>query len=111
MKAATRRTRRPIGFAPRVALICTLVVLLAGCSHTWSPGQAPPIPLDVVKARDPGLSVDLVNNQPNAIPQLFASVGGNDHYANYNEWTQFFCDVLDGRTCQAQRSCLQSKSQ
>jgi hypothetical protein len=90
MMTATRRKRCPNGFAPRVALCCALVLLLAGCTHTWTPGQAPPIPLDVVKARDPGLSVNLVNNQPNTEPQLFASVGGHKHYANYNEWTEFF---------------------
>jgi len=90
MKTATRRNSCPIGFAPRVALFCTLVLLLAGCTHTWSPGQAPPIPLDVVKAREPGLSVDLVNNQPNTTPQMFGSVSGHKHYANYNEWTEFF---------------------
>ena len=90
MRSATRPNSCPIGFSPRVALFGTLVLLLAGCSHTWSPGQAPPIPLDVVKARDPGLSVDLVNNQPITEPQLFASVSGHKHYANYNEWTEFF---------------------
>ena len=90
MRSATRPNSCPIGFSPRVALFGTLVVLLAGCSHTWSPGQAPPIPLDVVKARDPGLSVDLVNNQPITEPQIFASVSGHKHYANYNEWTEFF---------------------
>ena len=90
MRSATRPNSCPIGFSPRVALFGTLVLLLAGCSHTWSPGQAPPIPLDVVKARDPGLSVDLVNNQPITEPQLFASVSGHTHYANYNEWTEFF---------------------
>lgn len=90
MKTATRRTRCPIGVAPRVALLCTLVLLLAGCAHTWSPGQAPPIPLDVVQAREPGLSVALINNQPNKELQLFASVSGHKHYANYNEWTEFF---------------------
>ena len=90
MKGATRRNSVVIGFASRSALFCALVMLMAGCSHTWSPGQAPPIPLDVVKAREPGLSVELINNQPNKELQLFASVSGHKHYANYSEWTEFF---------------------
>ena len=63
---------------------------LSSCAHTWSPGQVPQIDLSAVGPYQEELSVDLINNQPNTTPQLFAGIGGHTHYANYNEWTQFF---------------------
>jgi len=90
MRNSNRCNGRPIGFASRVALFCALALLMAGCTHTWSPGQAPPIPLEAVGPLETGLSVELINNQPNTTPQLFAGIGGHTHYANYNEWTEFF---------------------
>jgi hypothetical protein len=38
----------------------------------------------------PNLSVELINDQPLKTPQLFGGAGGWTHYANYNEWTEFF---------------------
>lgn len=69
--------------------------LFGGCAHTWSPGQIPAINLNVVGSYQQNLSVDLINNQPNKAPQLFAGIGGHTHYANYNEWTQFFINNYD----------------
>jgi len=72
-------------------LACVVAaLLLGGCAHTWSPGQAPPIPLEATGPFPPGMSVHLVNAQPLSEPQLFAGFGGHTHYANYNEWTEFF---------------------
>lgn len=70
--------------------ILSILFLLAGCAHTWSPKQAPPVPMNSVGPLGPGLSVHLVNDQPLTTPQLFAALGGHTHYANYNEWTDFF---------------------
>ncbi len=69
-----------------------MLVILTGCAHTWSPGHAPEIGLDAVSQYQGNLSVDLINNQPNTTPQMFAATGGHTHLANYNEWTQFFID-------------------
>ncbi len=82
--------RSSFGSLPVIMLLAALVSLGAGCAHTWSPGQAPPIPIEVVGPLGNALTVDLVNNQPNTTPQLFAGIGGHTHYANYNEWTGFF---------------------
>jgi hypothetical protein len=68
----------------------SILFLLAGCAHTWSPKQAPPVPMESVGPLGPGLSVQLKNDQPLATPQMFAAIGGHTHYANYNEWTDFF---------------------
>lgn len=70
------------------------LILLSGCAHTWSPGQAPEIGLDTIDRFQGNLSVQLINNQPETKPKLFAGIGGHTHYANYNEWTQFFIDTL-----------------
>jgi hypothetical protein len=90
MRTTNPRNGRPIGFAAGTTLLFVFVLLLAGCTHTWSPGQAPPIPLETVGPLGAGHSVELVNNQPNTTPQVFAAVGGHKHVANYNEWTEFF---------------------
>jgi hypothetical protein len=71
-------------------VLMVVVGLLSGCAHTWSPSQVPAIGLDSVGAFKEDLSVNLINNQPNTTPQLFAGIGGHTHYANYNEWTEFF---------------------
>src|SRR4030042_2742172 len=68
------------------------VMFLSGCAHTWSPSQIPEIDLSAVGSYQQDLSVDLINDQPNTTPQLFAGISGHTHYANYNEWTQFFID-------------------
>ena len=68
------------------------VMCLSGCAHTWSPSQIPAIDLSAVGSYQQDLSVDLINDQPNTTPQLFAGISGHTHYANYNEWTQFFID-------------------
>lgn len=70
--------------------ILSILFLVGGCAHTWSPGQAPPVPMESVGPLGPGLSVNLVNDQPLKTPQLFAGIAGHTHYANYNEWTDFF---------------------
>ncbi|MEW6419698.1 MAG: hypothetical protein AB1480_16540 [Nitrospirota bacterium] len=72
-------------------VLCLFITLfLAGCAHTWSPGSVPEIGLDTVSQYQEKFSVDLINDEPNTTPQLFAGIGGHTHYANYNEWTQFF---------------------
>jgi len=77
-------------FVPETILFSVLIFLLVGCAHTWHPGEAPPISMEAVGRLESGLSVELVNDQPNTTLQLFAGVGGHTHYANYNEWTEFF---------------------
>jgi len=76
--------------ASATILFSVLLLQLAGCAHTWHPEQAPPISMEAVGPLGSGLSVDLINNQPNTTPQLFAGIGGHTHYANYSEWTEFF---------------------
>jgi hypothetical protein len=71
-----------------------LLLLLCGCAHTWSPKQVPEISLEIASPLDGQYSVSLINNQPNTTPQLFAGIGGHTHYANYNEWTQFYIDTF-----------------
>ena len=56
------------------------------------PKQIPPIDLSVVDKYEENLSVELINNQPNTTPVIYAGIGGHTYYANYNEWTQFFID-------------------
>jgi|GEM_PF-4795858 len=78
-----------------ISLIFTFAFILAGCAHTWSPGESPDVALDVVGTYKENLSVELINNQQNTTPQLFAGVGGHTHYANYKEWTQFFVNKYE----------------
>ncbi|HBO69770.1 MAG TPA: hypothetical protein DD658_06400 [Deltaproteobacteria bacterium] len=72
------------------SILLLAVSLFGGCAHTWSPKQAPTVPLESVGPLGPGLSVNLINDQPSTTPQMFAAIGGHTHYANYNEWTDFF---------------------
>lgn len=90
MARSSRSNRFPTRFAPATILFSALLLLVAGCAHTWHPGEAPPIPMEAVGQLEKGLSVELINDQPNTTPQLFGGVGGHTHYANYNEWTEFF---------------------
>jgi len=90
MARSSRRNRFPIRFVPATILFPALLLLVAGCAHTWHPGGAPPIPIEVVGPLGNGLSVELINDQPNTTTQLFAEVSGNTYYADYNEWTAFF---------------------
>jgi len=71
-------------------LLLAPALFLNACAHRWSPGNAPPIPMETVPQFSEKLSVELVNDQPDTEWKLFAGVGGHTHYANYNEWTQFF---------------------
>jgi uncharacterized lipoprotein YajG len=73
-------------------LFLLVSLFLVGCAHTWSPGSVPEIGLDTVSQYQEKFSVDLINDQPITTPALFAAIGGHKHYANYNEWTQFFID-------------------
>lgn len=70
--------------------LLTAALLMNACAHRWSPGKVPPIPTETVPQFSEHLSVDLINNQPDTEWKLFAGVGGHTHYANYNEWTEFF---------------------
>lgn len=70
--------------------ILFILFLLGGCAHTWSPGHVPTVPMESVGPLGHGLSVHLVNDQPSTTPQLFATDTGHTHFANYNEWTDFF---------------------
>ncbi|HMK56896.1 MAG TPA: hypothetical protein VK448_09700 [Dissulfurispiraceae bacterium] len=70
--------------------VVLLAIFSGGCAHTWSPKEVPPIDTASVAPYKMPLSVDLINNQPDTTPQLFAASGGHSHYANYNEWTDFF---------------------
>jgi hypothetical protein len=83
---ATTNTRRII----QMGMILLSLFLLGGCAHTWSPRPVSPVPMESVGPLSPGLSVHLVNNQPLTTPQLFDTDMGHTHYANYNEWTDFF---------------------
>jgi len=74
----------------RTVFLIVISVLAGGCAHTWSPKEAPPIPMESVGMLGPNLSVEFINAQPLTTPQLFGDVGGHTHYANYNEWTEFF---------------------
>jgi uncharacterized lipoprotein YajG len=74
----------------KILFLILIVGLMTGCAHTWRPGEVPELGLDAVGLYSDHLSVDLINNQPNTTPQLFAGIGGHTHYANYNEWTEFF---------------------
>ncbi len=76
----------------KIFLGVIVILLISGCSRTWHPGSSPAIDLGIVPPYTEALSVALINNQPNTEPQLFAGVGGTTHYANYNEWTQFFIE-------------------
>lgn len=76
----------------RCWILLLIVVFLAGCAHTSVPKQIPPLDLSVVDKYQENLSVELINDQPNATPVIYAGVGGYTYYANYNEWTQFFID-------------------
>ncbi len=90
MAHSSRRRWFSVGCGPARILFPLFLLLSAGCAHTWHPGQAPPIPLETVGPLASGSSVDLINAQPDTTPQLFGGVGGHTHYANYNEWTDFF---------------------
>lgn len=90
MAHPSRSSRIAVCFVPAPIVSSLLLLLLAGCAHTWHPGEAPPVPMEAVGPLASGLSVDLINDQPNTTPQLFAGIGGHTHYAHYNEWTAFF---------------------
>lgn len=79
-----------IGQLPAGICASILLIVFTGCAHTWSPGQVPPVPMESVGPLGTGLTVDLINNQPETKPQLFAGTPFYKHYANYNEWTEFF---------------------
>jgi hypothetical protein len=70
--------------------ILLILFFLGGCTHTMSPRQIPPVPMESIGPLGPGLSVHLVNDQPLITLQLFESDVGHKWYANYNEWTDFF---------------------
>jgi hypothetical protein len=70
--------------------ILLTLFLLGGCAHTWSPKPVSPVPMESVGPLSPGLSVNLVNDQPLTTPQLIGTDMGHSHHANYNEWTDFF---------------------
>lgn len=76
--------------APAAVPFSILLLLITGCARTWSPEHVPPIPMEAFGALGEGLTVELINDQPNKTPQLFWGAGGNTFYANYNEWTEFF---------------------
>lgn len=78
----------------RVLILLILLFAVNGCAHTWSPKQVPDISLESVAPFSEQYSVSLVNNQPNTTPQIFAGVMGHTHYANYNEWTQFYVEAF-----------------
>lgn len=73
-------------------LLLLAVVFLSGCAHTSTPKQIPSLDLSVVDKYQENLSVELINDQPNTTPAIYAGIGGHTYYANYNEWTQFFID-------------------
>ena len=73
-----------------IYLVIFIMMFLSGCAHTLSPSQIPSIDLSAVASYQQDLSVDLINDQPNRTPKLFAGISGHTYYANYNEWTQFF---------------------
>ena len=80
--------RRWKGLLSAVSVMVAL--LLGGCAHRWSPGQAPPVALETVGPFEKGYSVHLSNNQPDNTYHLFGGAAGHTHYANYNEWTDFY---------------------
>jgi hypothetical protein len=73
-------------------LLVSLVAFSGGCTHVVNPKETPAIGLDVVGPMQAGYSVNLVNNQPETTPKLFAARGAHTFLANYNEWTQFYID-------------------
>ena len=73
-------------------ILLLIIVFLAGCAHMSVPKQIPPIDLSAVDKYQENLSVELINDQPNTTPVIYAGIGGHTYYANYNEWTQFFID-------------------
>lgn len=87
-KTFWKRSRRWMRFLGAVPVVVAL--LLGGCAHRWSPGQAPPVALEAVGPFEKGYSVHLTNNQPDNTYHLFGGAGGHTHYANYNEWTGFY---------------------
>lgn len=78
----------------KLFLSIIFLFFLTGCSTVSKPGSIPDLKLDTVGAFSETLSVDLINNQPDTTPRLYAGVGGHTFYANYNEWTQFFINKL-----------------
>lgn len=78
-------------------LSCLLIVFLlflTGCVTVSKPGNIPDITLKTVGKFSEDLSVDLINNQPDTTPRMYAGMGVNSFYANYNQWTKFFIDKL-----------------
>ena len=76
-----------------VFLILSLFFIV-GCATVSKPGNIPGINMGVVGKFSKALSVELINNQPDTTPRLYAGVVGQNFYANYNEWTKFFIDKL-----------------
>lgn len=67
---------------------------IAGCATVSKPGNISEINMEDVGKFLKALSVELINNQPNTTPQLYAGVEGHTFYANYNEWTEFLINKL-----------------
>ena len=73
-------------------VLLVFIGLSAGCSHVWRPETVPEIGTDAVGPYTAKYSVDLINDEPDKTPRLFAAAGVSKHYANYHEWTEFFID-------------------
>jgi hypothetical protein len=84
------------GEMKRLQIFTLLIGLLfmSGCATITKPGRIPEIQLGTVGAFSEKLSVELINDQPDVVPQVYAGIGGNTFLANYNEWTRFFINNL-----------------
>jgi hypothetical protein len=52
MAHPSRSSRIAVRFVPAPIVSSVLLLLLAGCAHTWHSGEAPPVPMEAVDPRE-----------------------------------------------------------